>query len=157
MRPESRALERFSVRWIALGAAVILIALLAGEKLVWHLVSDDTSAFLQRALDVVSTPGVSPEEIERLRSETRERLLVPPVIALALVVLLSPAAVGFLLGRNTGSLWNAPIACAVGVVVALVVSGALSLSGAGLSFLFALLSLPGALAGRYLLRRSQRC
>jgi len=43
------------------------------------------------------------------------------------------------------------------VVVALVVSGALSLSGAGLSFLFALLSLPGALAGRYLLRRSQRC
>jgi len=141
--------ERFSVRWIALGAAVIMIALLGAENMVWQFVSTDTRAFLQKAVVAAASPDLTQEQKNSLRTETLKRLAIPPVIGLALGILAAAVLSGFIAGIRSQSLWSGPVASVSGVLIAFIISGAISVSAMVAALFFALLALPGTVLAKY--------
>ena len=140
--------ERFSVRWMALGAAVIMVALLGAENLIWQVVSSDTKQFLQKSVATVTSTKLSDEQKDTLRAETLKRLATPPVIGIAIAVLLAAVMAGFVAGVRSDSLWSGVVASVSGVVVAFIISGAISISAMVAALVFGLLALPGTVLSK---------
>ena len=140
----SESYDKLSVRWMALGAVVILLTLLGSEKLVWNLVSSDTRQFLNHSLALVATSNITPEQKENIRRETVERLAVFPVMALGVTVLFMAVVAGFISKMHSTSVWSGFIAGISGAIVAFIVSGAMS-GGAFIAVLiFGFLALAGS-------------
>ncbi len=137
-------LDRFNVRFIALGAFIIFISLFGAEKLIWKVVGDDSRAFFERAISRVSQVEIDADEKDAIRQETLSRLSIPPVWGIAVAVMIAPLAVGMLVGLRSRSLVSAFLAVLLGTWVTL----AMTHSFSGLALLTSLLySAIGILGG----------
>lgn len=144
---------KLNVRWIALGALIAFVSLKGGEIAAMRFVDEETRLYVEEKSVAVAANEVGDEEKERIRAEVIKRFSTPAVIIVALMVLLVlPFCTGILMGIRTESLWSAPVACFSGSMVALISSGALSVSGLLLASTLSLISFPGELSGRKIAR-----
>lgn len=119
------AVERYSIRWIALGAFFIFMVIFGAERMVLSIVNSEpeTERFFSEAQAMVASGNISDEEKAQLRQETLFRLNKPAVWAIGAAIAFSPFLVGLFLGFFTGILKNAPIGCFTGVFAAMILLG----------------------------------
>jgi hypothetical protein len=116
----------FSVRWVVIGALVLIAGITLGDKVLWKSIvnapregsassAPDHEAI--RAAAAKASDDMSDEEKHALRSAVAgDRILVA---SLALMLIVLPFGVGIVVGAGTKSLLNAAVAVAVGAAVAL--------------------------------------
>ena len=118
-----------SVRWVVIGALVVIAGITLGDKLLWNSIMDApkeesaSSASDREAIRAAAakTPDdLSDEEKQEIRSAVAGDWVLVASLALMLIVL--PFGVGLFVGAGTKSLLNAAVAVTVGAVAALAMS-----------------------------------
>jgi hypothetical protein len=116
-----------SIRWIALGAIIIIAGVTLTDKIVSAYVerqggarsdsADSDFAVITAAMD--KNAELTPEEKAELRSAVAGQW--PIVAAFAVVLLLVPIAMGFVIGWRTSSVLSAAIAVCAGASIGFVI------------------------------------
>jgi hypothetical protein len=114
-----------SVRWIALGALLLVVGVMLGDRLiVAHVVEkNEELAKAYQAQEKKAARGQKLEGAEK--AELRGKLLGNPVLVggLAAMLLILPIGVGVAVGRLTSSKRDAAIAVAAGMAVGFAIEG----------------------------------
>jgi hypothetical protein len=114
-----------NVRWMALGALLIVAGVSLGDRLIVANIVEKNQALADayHAQDAKLARGAELTEAEK--SELRGALLRSPLllISVASMLLLLPLVVGAIVGRLTGSVRDAAISVAVGMVAGFAVEG----------------------------------
>jgi hypothetical protein len=138
-------LDRFNIRFIALGAFFIFLSLFGAEKLIWNVVGDDSRAFFSEAISRISQVEIDAEEKDAIRQETLTRLSIPPVWGIAFVVIIAPFGVGMLVGLRSLSHISAFLAVLLGAWITLAMTQSFSVIALIASLLYSSLGIPGSI------------
>jgi hypothetical protein len=147
-----------NVRWMALGALLIVAGVALGERLiVVHVVEkDEVLAKAYHSQDAKLTRGVELTGAEK--SELRGSLLGNRLLlgSLGVMLLILPFVVGVAIGQRTASVRDAAIAVAVGMVASFAYegTGALAIAIGAVAY-FGLGALSGLIGKRLAARRAE--
>jgi hypothetical protein len=147
-----------NVRWMALGALLLVVGVTLGDRLIVANVVEKNAALAEAYHSQEAKLSRGAELTDEEKSETRETLLGDPLLvgSVAAMLLILPFAVGVAIGWRTGSMRDAAIAVAAGMVTgfALERTGAIAMAVGAVVYLgFGLLA--GLLGRRLAARRAK--